>query len=275
MKEVSEEKVFDLAEQLLTRLLIDNLDKVGDNKEGEVILKNLNSSMLRLLENCNHTYIFCVLFNLLRKYKDYSLMPKLPNLIIKCLLKLSKILEKLIDRLDMEKILLAIHEYLVTINHDNKNSNDEMGIRIVKTVVNELVKLKRESIWEAYRVIQCHGQADNHIYKWIQIILKSLQTQGSGTDSGGSTANPIDFEIKAVMIELRNPEKFDTAIQKLNRLLEQNPHIDINDYLNECSKSFQTFIKTNLENLKESLSKLVNYFIHYRRKLASTRIDGN
>ena len=174
MKEVSEEKVFDLAEQLLTRLLIDNLDKVGDNKEGEMILKNLNSSMLRLLENCNHTYIFCVLFNLLRKYKDYGMMPKLPNLIIKCLLKLSKILEKLIDRLDMEKILLAIHEYLILINHDNKTQNDEMGIRIVKTVVNELVKLKREQIWEAYNVIQCHDTADNHIYRWIQIILKSL-----------------------------------------------------------------------------------------------------
>lgn len=72
-----------------------------------------------------------------------------------------------------------------------------MGIRIVKTVVNELVKLKRESIWEAYRVIQCHGQADNHIYRWIQIILKSLQTQGSTpTGSAGSTANPADFEIK-------------------------------------------------------------------------------
>lgn len=32
-----------------------------------------------------------------------------------------------------------------------------MGIRIVKTVTNELVKLKRDSIWEAYRVIQLHG----------------------------------------------------------------------------------------------------------------------
>lgn len=32
-----------------------------------------------------------------------------------------------------------------------------MGIRIVKTVVNELVKLKREKIWEAYSVIQCHN----------------------------------------------------------------------------------------------------------------------
>jgi hypothetical protein len=57
----------------------------------------------------------------------------------------------------MEKILLAIHEYLVVINHDNKTQNDEMGIRIVKTVVNELVKLKREKIWEAYSVIQCHN----------------------------------------------------------------------------------------------------------------------
>ena len=53
----------------------------------------------------------------------------------------------------MEKILLAIHEYLVVINHDNKTQNDEMGIRIVKTVVNELVKLKREKIWDAYSVI--------------------------------------------------------------------------------------------------------------------------
>lgn len=120
MREVSEDRIFELAEQLLTRLLIDNLDKVGENKEGELILKNLNSSMLRLLENCNHTYIFCVLFNLLRKYKDYHRMPKLPGLIIKCLLKLSKILEKLIDKLDMEKILLVIHEYLVVVNHDNK-----------------------------------------------------------------------------------------------------------------------------------------------------------
>ncbi len=112
-------------------------------------------------------------------------MPKLPNLIIKCLLKLSKILEKLIEKLDMEKILLAIHEYFIVINHENKTQNDEMGIRIVKTVTNELVKLKRETIWEAYRVIQLHGQPDNHIYRWIQIILKSLQTSGS-TPSGGS-----------------------------------------------------------------------------------------
>lgn len=120
MKEASEKEIYNLSEQLLTRLLIENLDKVGENKEGEFILKNLNASMLRMLENCNHTYIFCVLFRLLKKYKDHKTTPKLPSLIIKCLLKLSKLLDKLVGRLESEKVLIVIHEYLVAIDHENK-----------------------------------------------------------------------------------------------------------------------------------------------------------
>ena len=185
MMEIDHDNVKDLAEQLLTRLLIENLDKIGENKEGELILKNLNASMLRQLENCNPTYIFCVLFTLLKKYKDYTVLPKLPGLIIKCLLKLSKILEKIIYQLQIDKILLVIHEYLVCINHENKTANDEMGIRIVKTVVNEVVKVKREGIWEHYQVVECHNQRDNDIGRWITIILKSF---GSNAAAGPVTS---------------------------------------------------------------------------------------
>jgi len=71
----------------------------------------------------------------------------MPGLIIKCLLKLSRIMERLIDRIDLKRFLLAIHEYLIVINHENKTKNDDLGIRIVKTLVNEVVKLKREAIW--------------------------------------------------------------------------------------------------------------------------------
>lgn len=70
LNHVNEPHLLALTEQLLTRLLTDGLDKIGDEREGEIILKNLNASMLRLLENSNHTYIFCVLFNLLGKYRD-------------------------------------------------------------------------------------------------------------------------------------------------------------------------------------------------------------
>ena len=100
--------------------------------------------MLRLMDHANPSHIFCVLFNLLRKYKEYTVLPKLPGLIIKCLLKLSKVLEKTTSVLDIERILLVIHEYLCVIDHNQKSSNDEMGVRIVKTVINELVKVRKE-----------------------------------------------------------------------------------------------------------------------------------
>ena len=59
-----------------------------------------------------------------------------------------------------------------------------------------------------------------------------------------------DIEIKSIVEELRNPEKFENAIPKLYRFLENNPQIDLNDYLHECSKTFQQFIKTSLEKHK-------------------------
>ena len=185
-----------MAEQLLTRLLIDGLDKLGTDKEGEFILKNLNASMLRCLENCNKTSIFCVLFNLLRKYKDQTNQPKLPGLIIKCLLKLSKILEKVINELDIERVLICIHLYLISIDHEKKSNNDDMGIRIVKTLVHEMVKIKQHSILESYKVVQRHEVEDKHLIRWIRIILNSFdqnpppRTEAQApTDGSGSQAN--------------------------------------------------------------------------------------
>lgn len=46
-----------------------------------------------------------------------------------------------------------------------------MGIRIVKTMVNELVKVRGRNIWDSYRVIETHESRDKHIQRWVKIIL--------------------------------------------------------------------------------------------------------
>ena len=51
-------------------LLFENLEKIGEEKDGELIMKNNNASMLRILENCYKTDIFVILFSLLKKYKE-------------------------------------------------------------------------------------------------------------------------------------------------------------------------------------------------------------
>jgi hypothetical protein len=43
----NEKEVYDLNEQLLISMLTEGLDKIGEGNEGELILKTLNSAMLR------------------------------------------------------------------------------------------------------------------------------------------------------------------------------------------------------------------------------------
>ena len=69
-------------------------------------------------------------------------------------------MDKLIEKLDMSKFLISIHEYLITIDHENKTQNDDLGVRIVKTLVNEVVKLKKDQIWASYQVLETHQTKD-------------------------------------------------------------------------------------------------------------------
>jgi hypothetical protein len=54
-------------------------------------------------------------------------------------------------------------------------------------MLNELVQLKGNSIWEPYAVIRYHNQPDNYINKWITIILKSLNPEIAATTSSGNS----------------------------------------------------------------------------------------
>lgn len=78
---------------------------------------------------------------MLCKYRNFPVLPKLPGLVIKCLQKIIKIVNKHIGTLDIDKVLLAIHEYLLVIDHNEKSEIDDLGIKITKTVIFELVKI--------------------------------------------------------------------------------------------------------------------------------------
>ena len=69
IQQVPETSAHELAEQLLLKLVIDNLENIGAEKEGEIIMKNINSGILRMTEAYPHIAMFVIFFKLLRKYK--------------------------------------------------------------------------------------------------------------------------------------------------------------------------------------------------------------
>ena len=126
--------LFDLIYELLRYLLISNLDKIGENQEGNIIFKSLNSAMLRVLENCDTTSVILVLLEIIKqnqiKEDDYNLS----NLAIKCLIKITQNLKEYINNIQFDKILLQMH--LILINYDKninnmdiKNQTDVMTLR--------------------------------------------------------------------------------------------------------------------------------------------------
>ncbi len=202
-----------IMEQLLSKLLFEGLDKLGTNSEGEMMMKLLNSTTLRLLENCQPTRVFCVLISLLKStLSSPNTVPqsKLPPLIVKCLLKLTKILEHLLPSLDLPRLFLELHEFLLACPSGPafKSQNHEMGSRIAKTIVNEVVKFKKEAVWECYKGVEQHPKPDLHIKRWISVILKSLKALSamSSQKSGvlGNSQHLHQYRRKQGRAERRN-----------------------------------------------------------------------
>lgn len=245
MKNVEEHKVLILVEQLLLKLLIPGLDSLGERGEGQAMFRNLNNTILRILENCPPTIVFVVFLTLLKKYKGYNKVEKLPGIIVKCLLKVTRIMDQLIDKLNIERVLLATHEYLLTKPASSSSKSDEVGIRITKTIVNELVKLKKEEIWDYYGGVDAHMTQDLYIKKWIEIILNSLsggegasrpQTAPSGRSSQeytGGLSSEDHETLKSLIQETQCGNQFraDQAFKSIVDMLKDFPSLDIDAYL--------------------------------------------
>jgi len=157
---------------------------------------------------------------------------------------------------------------LLVINHDEKSQNDEMGIRITKTVINEMVKIKGESIWESYNLVERHLKADHHINRWISVILTQPQRSLNDTAPSFGTQPPEapvvavrhdDNEIKTIINELRSTDLFEGAIAKLHKYLMSHPKEDLNMHLKDLSSHFSNFIRSHLEQYQNGLGKQFHF----------------
>ncbi|GJY81587.1 hypothetical protein Tco_0494338, partial [Tanacetum coccineum] len=118
-------------DNLITEILLWLLnERVPRMHDGSQLLKVLNVLMLRILDNAERTSSFVVLISLLIPL-DPSRWPSPPsnesfatrnrkfsNLVVKCLIKLTKDLQSTIDEVDLDHILQIIHVYLQELGID-------------------------------------------------------------------------------------------------------------------------------------------------------------
>ena len=169
--------LLDISRELLRYLLINGLDRIGDKQEGNIIFKSINSTVLRILENCDITFVISALLELIKEFHEKD-DKNLVNLSIKCLLKSAYNLSQNIDNIKISQILLQIHLLLLSLQKKNKDLNkksqtDALIINTVKNIVGEFVKYKKEKILEEYsKSVKNHQFNDKFLLKWIKAELE-------------------------------------------------------------------------------------------------------
>ena len=251
---ISYDVLYELSEELLSNLLIENLDKIGNNQEGSIIFKSLNSTMLRILENCNSTNVILVLLDLIKTYRTKGEKSKVAGLAIKCLLKVNQNLSTIINSISVDKILLQIHILLIDFEQTQpdlsaKTQTDQMIIRFIKNLINDLCKIKLQKIILDYDLVKNHGVNDKYIIKWIKNNLNILHNE-----------KEKNFNLMKQYSTLNNPQNTNNQFTNNNSSRQynsstqntySNPQINTHDFTMSQLKKKWNDVNRNNTNINK------------------------
>uniref|UniRef100_A0A0E0JQ94 TOG domain-containing protein n=1 Tax=Oryza punctata TaxID=4537 RepID=A0A0E0JQ94_ORYPU len=274
-------------DNLITELLLWLLDeRVPLMDDGSQLLKALNVLMLKILDNAERTSSFIVLINLLRPL-DPSRWPsptppeslavknqKFSDLVVKCLIKLTKVLQSTIYEVDLDRILQSIHIYLQELGMEEirrRAGADDKPLRMVKTVLHELVKLRGTAIKGHLSMVPIDAEPQPIILAYIDLNLQTLAAARmltpSGTmgqthwgDAASNNPNPsthstdaqLKQELAAVFKKIGDKQTCTIGLYELYRITQLYPKVDIFAQLQNASEAFRTYIRDGLAQVEKN-----------------------
>ncbi|KAL4281731.1 hypothetical protein GQ457_03G043050 [Hibiscus cannabinus] len=273
-------------DNLITELLLWLLDeRVPQMDDGSQLLKALNVLMLKILDNADRTSSFVVLINLLRPL-DPSRWPspatnetfaarnqKFSDLVVKCLIKLTKVLQSTIYDVELDRILQSIHVYLQELGMEEirrRAGADDKPLRMVKTVLHELVKLRGAAIKGHLSLVPIDMKPPPIILAYIDLNLETLAaarmltSTGPGQthwgDSGVNTPAPatnsadaqLKQELAAIFKKIGDKQTCTIGLYELYRITQLYPKVDIFAQLQNASEAFRTYIRDGLAQMEKN-----------------------
>ncbi|GKV26713.1 hypothetical protein SLEP1_g35961 [Rubroshorea leprosula] len=273
-------------DNLITELLLWLLDeRVPHMDDGSQLLKALNVLMLKILDNADRTASFVVLINLLRPL-DPSRWPspasnealasrnqKFSDLVVKCLIKLTKVLQTTIYDVDLDRILQSIHVYLQELGMEEirrRAGADDKPLRMVKTVLHELVKLRGAAIKGHLSMVPIDMKPQPIILAYIDLNLETLAAarmltstgpvgQAHWGDSGANNSSPttnadaqLKQELAAIFKKIGDKQTCTIGLYELYRITQLYPKVDIFAQLQNASEAFRTYIRDGLAQMEKN-----------------------
>ncbi|KAE9589870.1 hypothetical protein Lalb_Chr21g0313501 [Lupinus albus] len=236
----------------LTLFLSVLLSRVPHMDDGSQLLKALNVLMLKILSD----FILCGPNQSFTSFRPSrwpsptsneslaSRNQKFSDLVVKCLIKLTKVLQSTIYDVDLDHILQSIHLYLQDLGMEEirrRAGADDKPLRMVKTVLHELVKLRGAAIKGHLSMVPIDAKPQPIILAYIELNLETLAAARMLTASGPGGQNHWVGIDSATNNSASGTHSDDAQLK-----------VDIFAQLQNASEAFRSYIRDGLAQMEKN-----------------------
>jgi len=221
--------------------------KLSQYEDGKYLSKALNLLIMKITDTIDTSSAFTILIRCLSESipaaNAVSSNPKFTELVMKCLLRLGKSLGSTIHSINLDFLFRDIHQFLEAHPPSSWKGRDDMPLRTIKTILNEVVTLKGNQVYNHLTMVPV--QPTPAVISYIDLMLKS---QSSSKESISSA------EVKTILSEIfKKIGSKDATYQGLMELYQfkkSHPTVDLVPHLQRTSQHFQEYIKKGLETIE-------------------------
>lgn len=256
-KNVKEETIRRAIDQLIS-LLTEKRLEVFDRTE--MFVRVVNSAIIRIFENSNHTSVVCALLKMLYDtVNNPAVSTRYQDLVMKCIWKVIKYFEQWDDDLEYDRILVDTHAFLRDFPSSWwKKQPTDTPLRTVKTVLHTMVKLRGPQIMDNVRSVRGAGP-ESELYTYAQKLLKHLKAVDptSGTEHRKEApATPVKQrqltknthdQLTEIFKKIGTQSETNEGLRMLYDFKQQHPEADIQPFLDKSSKFFRDYIERGLQ----------------------------
>ncbi|KAK4303692.1 hypothetical protein Pmani_024319 [Petrolisthes manimaculis] len=259
---------------VLIHILLD--PRLSQLEDGPQIIRAINVLVVRIVEKAQFTHVFSALLKLLHESVGSGSSSKFTELVMKCNWKVIRILEKRNSDLDLDQILLDVHNFLVAypVNSWSERQSDT-PLRTIKTVMHTLCKVYGNTILSHYSKIDNVQGSDLHRY-----LIKTLKKPKNEDDGGSGDSNRLAAAqqvsndsmesgkspkrlsksahntLSEIFRKIGSKENTKEGLIQLYDFKQKHPEADIEPFLRKSSQFFQNYIERGLKRVEmERLSE--------------------
>ncbi|KAK7077046.1 hypothetical protein SK128_006637 [Halocaridina rubra] len=252
---------------VLIHILLD--PRLTQLEDGPQIIRAINVLVVRIVEKAQFTHVFSALLKLLHESVGSGGNCKFTELVMKCNWKVIRILPSRSNDLDLDQILLDVHNFLIAYPLSSWSDRpSDTPLRTIKTVIHTLCKTYGTTILSHFSKIEnAHG---SELHKYLTKTLKKPKSEedcGAGDSNrlaAAQVTNESQESIKSpkrlsksahntlseIFRKIGSKENTKEGLIQLYDFKQKHPEADIEPFLRKSSQFFQNYIERGLKRVE-------------------------